>query len=149
MIQRFTAPESWFKKMSVQLASFCRLNNIKIIFKGIEMSYFFLLPAYWLCGILLYGASPRQKFINPDQRVPPKWLTLLFTTGLLILTVSLMLIANTGIFIALLYVFILFMFFIPAPVFLLSHRPKWAWPSVGFFCCLAAVFHLLGATHVA
>uniref|UniRef100_U1J9E0 Uncharacterized protein n=1 Tax=Pseudoalteromonas citrea DSM 8771 TaxID=1117314 RepID=U1J9E0_9GAMM len=111
------------------------------------MSYFFLLPAYWLCGVLLYRASPRQSFTQTKSTA--RKLSLTCTGAVVVLTVLMLLNSQAGLATALLTPLILFMFFVPAPVFLLSHRPAWAWPSLIFVILLSFLFQLLGANHVA
>ena len=111
------------------------------------MSYFFFLPAYWFCGILLYRASPRQSFTQTKSMA--RKLSLTCTGAVIVLTVLMLLNSQAGLATALLTPLILFMFFVPAPVFLLSHRPTWAWPSLIFVTLLSLLFQLLGANHVA
>lgn len=111
------------------------------------MSYFFFLPAYWLCGILLYGASSRHSF--KEIKKTTRAFSLIYTIVLIFITVGILLISNASTFTAFISPLILLMFFIPAPVFLLSHKPNWAWPSLIFVSLFSGLFQLLEATHVA
>jgi uncharacterized membrane protein len=111
------------------------------------MSYFFFLPAYWLCGVLLYRSSPRESFTQTKSTT--RKLSLTSTVAVVILTILMLLNSQASIATALLAPIILLMFFVPAPVFLLSHRPTWAWPSLIFITLLSLLFQWLGAEHVA
>ncbi|MBQ4863728.1 hypothetical protein J8L98_18765 [Pseudoalteromonas sp. MMG013] len=113
------------------------------------MSYFFLLPAYWLCGILLYGASPRQQFRTENQKTPTRMVSLLYASILIIVTIATLMFFELSFFIAVLYTVCFAMFFIPAAVFLLAHKPTWIWSSLISVIVLSAFFQLLGARYVA
>jgi hypothetical protein len=107
------------------------------------MSFFYLLPAYWLTGILLYTTSPRQQLLSQSQVKPPRWLALLSIAVLSVITVSLLIDAHFSPFVAGIFTLLGLMFFIPAPVFLLNHKPRWAITSIVFISIIALILQLI------
>ncbi|OUL56269.1 hypothetical protein [Pseudoalteromonas ulvae] len=108
------------------------------------MSFFFLIPAYWLAGIWLYGASPRQQFIKNQRFYPPRWLALCAIALLSLLTVVLFMYAQYTLPLALVFTLLVWMFFIPAPVFMLNHQPDWALASLFAIGLISAIFYFIG-----
>lgn len=108
------------------------------------MSFFFLLPMFWLSGILLYASSSRQQFLKSQRFCPPRWLALLVIGLLSLITLYLLTQAQFTVPLALIFILLGLMFFIPAPVFLLNHKPNWAISSMVVVSLLAALFQFLG-----
>lgn len=90
------------------------------------MSFFYWLPAYWLVALLLYAASPRQQFLQTSALKLNR--TLAISCVLLVGIASLMYLLASGfdLVVAMIAVLAGLMLLIPAPVFLLSHQPRWA-----------------------
>lgn len=113
------------------------------------MSYFFFLPAYWLCGVLLYAASPRQQFRTAEQSTPSRNTAIVATGAVITLTLLILMLSQISWFVALLYTLFFAMFFIPATVFLLAHKPAWVWKSLIFVTFFSVLLQFLGAMYVA
>ncbi|MFY8300246.1 hypothetical protein AAEU28_15870 [Pseudoalteromonas sp. SS15] len=107
------------------------------------MSFFYLLPAYWLTGMLLYASSPRQQFLKTQQFKPPRWLALVTIALLSVITLSLLISAHFSPVVAGIFALLGLMLFIPAPVFLLNHKPQWAIASIIAICMLSAGLQLI------
>ncbi|TMN88145.1 hypothetical protein CWB72_13575 [Pseudoalteromonas phenolica] len=107
------------------------------------MSFFYLLPAYWLTGMLLYASSPRQQFLKTKQFKPPRWLALVTIALLSVITLSLLVSAHFSPVVAGIFALLGLMLFIPAPVFLLNHKPQWAIASIIAICMLSAGLQLI------
>ncbi|TLX45992.1 hypothetical protein C1E24_15855 [Pseudoalteromonas phenolica] len=107
------------------------------------MSFFYLLPAYWLSGMLLYASSPRQQFLKTHQFKPPRWLALVIIALISVITLSLLIGAHFSPVVAGIFALLGLMLFIPAPVFLLNHKPQWAIASIIAICLLSAGLQLI------
>ena len=104
------------------------------------MSFFYLLPLFWIAGIALYASSHRQTFIRDSLISKQHAYTL---TGVSCI-IAFMLFVFQGLSLpsALFSTVAIMMLIVPAPVFLLAHKPRWAKASIvtiTFVACLLQI----------
>lgn len=106
-------------------------------------SYFYLLPGYWVAGILLYASSPWQKITDSGQAIVAKWQAAI---GLgIVLFASIFFMYNTSGLAAesLAFVLVLTVLSIPGPALLLNHKPQWCIQSIIAAVVLSALLHII------
>jgi hypothetical protein len=105
------------------------------------MSFFYLLPLFWIAGIALYASSHHQTFIRDTLINKLHAYTL---TGVSCL-IAFMLFVFRGLSVpsALFSTFIIMMLIIPAPVFLLAHKPQWVKASIITIMLVACLLQIV------
>lgn len=107
------------------------------------MTHFYLLPLFWLAGVLLYASSPRQQLTKKSGSAFSRQKALLILATILLLSLVVLLWQGKSIAIALLTLLVLSLFFIPMPVILLNHKPQWLKASIVVISVLAVTFQWL------
>ena len=107
------------------------------------MSYFYLLPLYWLSGTLLYAASPRQQINNKKKPLIIKSLAYAWLAITLVISLFVIFSLSNLLVESMITLLIFAMLFIPAPVILLSHKPQWLKGSFLFVISLSVILQVL------
>lgn len=107
------------------------------------MTHFYLLPLFWLAGVLLYASSPRQQLSEKSGPAFSRQSALIILAVVLLLSLVAVLWHGASIAVALLTLLVLSLFFIPMPVILLNHKPQWLKASIVVISVLAVTFQWL------
>ncbi|MCF6441507.1 hypothetical protein L1077_18895 [Pseudoalteromonas luteoviolacea] len=102
---------------------------------------YYLLPSLWLCGVLYYATSTRQRWLS--RPLSGRRLLHLFALFLCLLAVWGFVQIGMTIGAALTYTLLLSMFALAAPVFLIHHFNHAVWPSVIVFVLIATALHFV------
>lgn len=94
------------------------------------MAFFILLPFFWLAGILLLGASPRQQLVTARATLCSKPQAYTYLALTCAASLGWLMYAGHSLIISLICLILLLMLCVPAPVLLLSHRPRLVLPSL-------------------
>ena len=108
------------------------------------MLYFVIIPLYWFSGVACYLASERQ-CLSPNKRpMVSRKLALLISVVSIITSILLTWYATGELAESIVIQILFIMLFLPSPVFLLSHRPKWLKSSSFIVLGLALLIQFIG-----
>ena len=105
------------------------------------MSFFYLLPLFWIAGIALYASSHRQTFIR--DTLINKWYAYALTGASCIIALILFVYEGLSVPSALFSTITIMMLIVPTPVFLLAHKPQWVKASIITITLVACLLQIV------
>ena len=105
------------------------------------MSFFYLLPLFWITGIALYASSHRQTFIR--HTLINKLHAYALTGVSCIIAFMLFVFQGLSVPSALFSTITIMMLIVPAPVFLLAHKPQWVKASIITFTLISCLLQIV------